>query len=300
MRAGEFFYETDISGRAVAPRAYHFELPHGVPVRFHDVSTLIERSNVRMIEFHLSYRDLELDPFDFLSGPLALEFAVHAPELFAGDHTLDLCSPDRAYRAHSIRELQRVITLTRALKARFAASPRPRIVVNVGGFSEHGFLDDGARRDLHGRLQDSLSALDREGVELIAQTMPPFPWHFGGQRHHNLFVSADDIAETCRRLDLRVCLDVSHSYLACTHFRWDFFQFIERVAPFAVHLHIGDARGVDGEGLQIGEGEIDFQALGAQLRRLTPQATWVPEVWQGHKNDGEGFWRAFSRLEGAF
>ena len=28
---------------------------------------------------------------------------VHAPELFAGDHTLDLCSADEVYRRHSLK-----------------------------------------------------------------------------------------------------------------------------------------------------------------------------------------------------
>jgi transposase len=37
---------------------------------------------------------------------------------------------------------------------------------------------------------ESLSKLDQEGVELIPPIMPPFPWHFGGQRFQNLFVDA--------------------------------------------------------------------------------------------------------------
>ena len=298
IRAGEFFYETDIGGQTVTPRPYRFRLAHGIPVRYHDVGGLAQRSNLRMIEFHLSYRDLDLNPFEFIKSPLSLGFAVHAPELFAGDHTLDLCSEDEAYRTHSIRELQRVIDVTRQLKSRFPNTPRPVIVVNVGGFSDHGFVDDATRQQLYERFAQSLNALDRDGVELIPQTMPPFPWHFGGQRYHNLFLSADDILQVCERLGLRVCLDVSHSRLACNYFEWDFAAFIEQVAPLAAHIHMGDAQGVDGEGLQIGEGDIDFSALGTQLQRLAPQATWIPEVWQGHKNEGEGFWRAFSRLEG--
>ena len=38
------------------------------------------------------------------------------------------------------------------------------------------------------RFSNSLSKLDLAGVELIPQTMAPFPWHFGGQRYQNLFV----------------------------------------------------------------------------------------------------------------
>jgi len=33
------------------------------------------------------------------------------------------------------------------------------------------------------------------------------------------------------------------------------------------------------------------------MRKLAPEATWIPEVWQGHENKGEGFWRALEKLE---
>ena len=60
---------------------------------------------------------------------------------------------------------------------------------------------------------------------------------------------------------MRICLDVSHSKLACNRNRLSFGSFLESVMPFAAHLHIADAIGVDGEGLQIEEGEIDFLSL---------------------------------------
>ena len=48
-----------------------------------------------------------------------------------------------------------------------------------------------------------------------------------------------------------MCFDVSHSKLTCEHFGLDFYEFSEQVAPITGHLHIGDAKGVNGEGLQI-------------------------------------------------
>jgi N-acetylneuraminate synthase len=69
------------------------------------------------------------------------------------------------------------------------------------------------------------------------------------------------------------------------------------VGPMTGHLHIADASGTDGEGLQILDGDIDFQALGRALRDVAPSASFIPEIWRGHKNDGAGFWRAFELLE---
>merc|ERR1711991_642265 len=100
----------------------------------------------------------------------------------------------------------------------------------------------------------SLEQLDLEDVELIPQTMAPFPWHFGGQRYQNLFVQLSEIQEWCNRLELRMCYDVSHSCLTCNHFGIDFYEFTKGIAPYTAHLHLGDAKGINGEGLQIGEG----------------------------------------------
>ena len=96
---------------------------------------------------------------------------------------------------------------------------------------------------------------------------------------------------------MRLCLDISHSRLASNFLKLPFSEFVDHVGPHVAHLHIVDAKGVDGEGVQIGEGEIDFAALAEQLARVAPGASFIPEIWQGHKNYGEGFWIACERLE---
>ena len=72
------------------------------------------------------------------------------------------------------------------------------------------------------------------------------------------------------------------------------------MAPVTAHMHLADSKGVDGEGLQVGDGDIDFRAFGHVIDRTQPGASFIPEIWQGHKNDGEGFWIALERLEKAF
>ena len=76
-------------------------------------------SNMDLVEIHLSYKDMVEDFRKWIPEPLDLGLVVHAPELFAGDHTLDLCSDDEDYRQHSIRELSRVAELTRATSPLF-------------------------------------------------------------------------------------------------------------------------------------------------------------------------------------
>jgi N-acetylneuraminate synthase len=297
-RAGEFFYPSDLGAGRVEARSYSFARKWGVPVRYHDLRQMLESSNPDLLEIHLSYKDMELDFREYIDAPLDLGLVVHAPELFAGDHTLDLCTDDDEYRNRSIRELQRVIDLTRELAPSFLRTDRPCIVTNVGGFSHRGHLDAAQCERRYERLEESLSQLDMAGVEIIPQTMPPFPWHFGGQQFHNLFVDHESIVRICRKHALRVCLDISHSRLACNHRKVSFARFLREVLPLTAHLHIADASGVDGEGLQIHDGDIDWQEFWDLFEELAPaDASFIPEIWQGHKNEGEGAWRALERLE---
>lgn len=297
LRRGDVLYPSDLGEETSRPRPYRFNRPFGVPVRYHDIRTLAGLSNFDLLEFHLSYKDLEVDLDEFFDRPLDMDLVVHAPELFAGDHVLDLCSPDPAYRAASIERLQGVADITRKLRRYFSRAERPRIIVNAGGFTQDRPLPPASRARHYSLLRDSLGELDVGDVEVIPQTMPPFPWHFGGQRYQNLFVDAAETREFCDENDLRICLDISHSKLACNHFKWSFDEFVRTVGPVTTHLHVADASGSDGEGLQIGEGDIDIPALGRALSEFAPKASFIPEIWQGHKNEGQGFWRALDRLE---
>jgi sialic acid synthase SpsE/sugar phosphate isomerase/epimerase len=297
MKEEDYFYPSDLQDGRVEPRSYNFDRPWGVPVRYHDFAEYESKIQPDIFEFHLSYSDLDLNIDDYLSGPYNCGFVIHAPELFSGSRLMDLASPDSEYREFSIAETQRVINITRALKKYFPATDRPMIVANVGGFTMDKLLPSSALPFYYERFSESLSCLDMDGVELIPQTMAPFPWHFGGQRYQNIFVHAEEIVNWCKKLNLRMCFDISHSRLMCNHFDLDFYEFSEKIAPITGHLHLGDASGVNGEGLQIGKGDIDFSRLLAILDQGCPNASFIPEIWQGHKNGGEGFWVALEKLE---
>ena len=243
-----FFFRSDITGEVERVASYEFKRPWGVPVRYHDINEYLGKTNLDLVEFHLSYSDLDLDESKFLEKSYDIDFVVHAPELFAGSRLMDLACEDEEYRRFSIYETQRVIDLTRRLKSYFPSTDRPVIVANVGGLSMDAPVDDVTRARFYENLKISLEHLDLEGVELTPQTMAPFPWHFGGQRHQNIFIRQDEIVDWCIDNGMRICLDVSHSMLAANHFGYDFYDFCKAVAPHCVHLHLGDASGINGEG----------------------------------------------------
>lgn len=297
IKAGGFFYMTDIVGQVVK-RDYNFFRPFGVPVRYHDYRAIKKDTNLDFVEFHLSYKDMEVNLDDYFDSEEDIGFAVHSPELFANDHILDLCSFDEEYRNHSINLLQNVIDITRSLKRFFPKTRLPVIVVNAGGWNQNGFLSEDEKERKYKLVSDAFSKLDMEGVEIAIQTMPPFPWHFGGQSYHNLFVCANEIKSFCdANPHIKICLDVSHSMMSCNYYGWDLLSFVKTVAPYNVHMHVVDAKGVDGEGVAIGKGDVDFKALFTLLNDVNADVQFIPEVWQGHKNNGEGFWSALEFLE---
>lgn len=299
MQKGDFFYPEDLESDVVQPRDFEFIHQFGVPVRYHDIQEIAETCRMDLLEIHLSYKDLDEDIDKYFSKPLSHRFVVHSPELFAGDHILNLCSKDNDYRRHSIQLLQRVVDVTRYLKKFFPQTEKPLIVTNVGGFSADHFVDARTRQELYGLLLESLGDVDQNGIEIIPQTMPPYPWHFGGQRYHNLFVDINEIVAFCSQNNYRVCLDISHSKLACNYLKVSFMEFLNKIATYTAHMHIADAAGLDGEGLQIGDGEMDFSLIMKSIASLMPSVSFIPEIWQGHKNKGQGFWVALDRLEKA-
>ncbi|GAB2974542.1 N-acetylneuraminate synthase family protein [Nocardioides montaniterrae] len=303
MAAGDFFFAGDLTDSTPGARAYSFGRPWGVPVRYHDVAEMTRDARPDFLEFHFSYKDLDLPVVDAETS-LAVEpaeslgFTTHVPDLFAGDFILDLASPDDATWQRSIVELQRTIDRTRELRALFPGQTSdPFVVATLGGFTHDGHLPARERPSRYERIAAGLARVDTAGVRVLAQTLPPYPWLMGGQSFHNLFVDPADTAAFCAQTGIRLCLDTSHTVLAANFHGIPFADAVEQLAPYADHLHLVDGTGVDGEGVQVGDGDIEWPALAEQLDRLAPSASFIPEIWQGHVNHGEGFWLALDRME---
>lgn len=299
LNQGDFFYDSDISNKIFAKDVYKFKRPFGIPVRYHDFKKLSKITNLDFVEFHLSYQDLNEDPSEYITQQKDLDFSVHTPELFESDHILDLCSFDEEYRNKSIDNMNRVIEHVKKIKPLFKSTKKPILVLNAGGWNQNGFISKEDKVLKYKILEKSLNKLNLESINLGIQTMPPFPWHFGGQSFHNLFVDPDEINKFCSKTGHKICLDVSHSSMACSYHGWDLIDFVSKVSQHINYLHVVDAKGSDGEGVEIGDGDVDFVLLSNKLNKI-PNVPFIPEVWQGHKNSGEGFWKALNYLEKMF
>jgi sialic acid synthase SpsE/sugar phosphate isomerase/epimerase len=292
---GDFLFDSDMTEQAAVQRAFDMPMLWGVPVRYHDFLQYNDWIKPDLFEFHLSYRDLSVMPEPYLQRVECSRLVVHAPELFENSELLDLVSDDPAYRQRSIVNLQRVVDATLRIGEFFPKADSLLIVANIGGFSADAPMPVSHRAELYQRFKASCAEVDFGRTELIPQNMAPFPWHFGGQRHQNIFMMPDELAAQAEALGLRLCLDLSHLQMTCFHFGVDFQAALALLLPHSAHLHVADAKGANGEGVVMGTGDVDWPATWAQLKRY-PQVSFIPEVWQGHKDHGAGFWSALEFL----
>jgi len=281
----EPFLEHDLGKEITLNVEKKLPMPWGFVVRFNDFRPMLDY-HVPLLEFHFSDKDLdEVYPGDDLD----VQLVVHAPE-FWGNHLVDLCTFDESHRAASVALIQNSIGVARGMAPHFVG--KPKIVVHPGAASLDNPIED--KKRLYDNLRCSVEELDFKGFELLIENLPPRPWYFGGQWLTNAFMDTYEIVEFLDSMGLKTCFDTSHSKLYCNYADVDFYEQVKVILPYVSHLHLSDASGMDGEGLQIGEGTIDW----VRFFEITKdyRGTMIPEIWRGHQRGGEGFIIAINRL----
>lgn len=285
VKKEDYFVEDDIFKKEISiPK--NDDKKWGLKVRYDDIDSLMVYKP-KLVEFHFTDKDLELDIPD---KKYDTELAVHAPEYYK-DHILDYCSVDEEKRKIAIQVLQKTIDKTNELK-RYYNTEKPFIVFHVGGMSLEPIKGKDSR--LMENLIDSLSRIDARGVELLPENQVPFPWFFGGQWYLDTFISAEEIKQFCEKYNYNMCFDIAHAQLACNACKGDLIDFIKTIRPFVREFHLADAYGVNGEGVQIGDGDINWQEVLEYFKGY--QYGFVPEIWRGHLENGRAFVIAMNKL----
>ena len=254
----------------------------GVKCRFHDFDEY-SQLNSPVVEFHMSQSDLDIE---FDRGSDKTQLIVHGPEIF-DKKLVDLCSTDSKHVDQSIELIQRSIDRTLQLAKRFVG--RPKFVIHLGGMTLDSTIVD-PYDEMMDRAIDNFKRLkfNPSDIEVIPENLPPRPWYFGGQWFQYGFMRAEDMIRFLDYHDLKMTLDVCHAALHCNHDNISLDEYVKKVLDYTSHFHISDAIGIDGEGVQIGEGTMDFDSMMNVIKDKKDDFSWVTEIWSGHINHGAG------------
>lgn len=291
IKKDDYLLESDV-GLLPQPTNIPLKLKRtwGIVGRLGDIHTLLH-CQPDFIEIHLT--DSDILSGHHLENNFGVNVAIHGPE-YNGDLLLDLSSLDNTIRYKSIDFFNKALDHARRVKRLFNNSKRVvKFVVHPGGMSmDEPITNKGA---VYKNLYDSLSKLNSHGFELLIENMPACPWYFGGQWFHSIFMDADEIVEFSKKSDYGITFDLSHAALYCNYYKKDLEGYTKTIMPVTKYIHISDAANYNGEGLQIGQGSINFELI---LKYLIKTDLWfLMEIWQGHKFGGEGFMKAIANLK---
>ena len=263
----------------------------GMKVRKQDLDDML-KFNPKILEFHFSDSDLNLE----LEGNFNQKLIVHCYEFF-DRKLLDLANPEETNQIHSkektIELIQKAIDKTKILNKQFLGEPT--IIIHPGGYSLNE-LEPNQIIKMKESLTNSIDKIDTKNVNFLLENMPPYAWFFGGRWNSNVFLSSEDMIEYCNNTGFRVCYDLCHSYLFCNKSNRSVIDELKNIKKYVDHFHLSDAEGVDGEGLQFGEGDLPFKDVLPILNDCKEKGFAV-EVWRGHENGGKGFKEFLDRIK---
>ncbi|OUT13788.1 hypothetical protein B9N63_04870 [Campylobacter concisus] len=268
---------------------FYFSKRWGIKCRFHDYNEY-KILNSPCIEFHCSQTDLDID---FNPDTSQSELIVHAPEIF-DRQLVNICSNSVDIVERSLDILQRSIDKTLSISRHFPKA-KPKLVMHLGGM----FLNT---RQLVNTSQLTEIAIknfkklkyNSSQIDIIPENLPPRPWYLGGEWFQHGFMLPKDMLAFCNYFGLGMTYDICHASLYCNEFGIDLADYTEEVMPIVKHIHISDAYGNNGEGVQIGEGCIDFGRVLKKVEKYN--FTWVPEIWSGHLHQGAGTYKCMKIL----
>jgi N-acetylneuraminate synthase len=293
-----FYHQLSENKKEATKTSFDIPKTWGIVGRLNDFRDFLDLKP-DLVEIHLTWRDLvdfKPEKFNLTGDKFSQDLVVHAPEYYH-DELIDFTSSDSNIVEMSLDMLQKTFNLAKDLSPSFTGVNQnigPRVVVHPGGHFKE--LPKNVPKDLqYSSLEKNLSSLNSEGLRVLVENMPPFPWYFGGQWYNTVFLDPGEISQFANNMGWGVCYDLSHAQLYCNSANITLKEFTKKIKGHIHYLHISDGMGTTQEGLQLGHGDMDFDHLFEILNEL--DVGFIPEIWQGHLNNGQGFKEALVKIE---
>ncbi|MFX1363480.1 MAG: N-acetylneuraminate synthase family protein [Promethearchaeota archaeon] len=267
----------------------------GLIVRFSDYKNYLDYKP-NFFEFHLTDQDVFVDLGEWFSEPINAGLVIHAPTNWEDD-VMDISSENRLIQKRSIDSLINTVDLTRRMSKYFLKQKdKPvKLVLHIPGFSQFERIIGNGH--LYHKLHDVLTSIDFDGIELLIENLPPNGWYYGGHSYLNLFCNPREIRAFLEKEKLKMTFDTSHAGMYVNSLEGEHMtvaQFYQEIKHLIRHVHIADAIGIMGEGIQVGDGMINFKAFLPEL--IKTNVSYTPEIWLGHNYNGRGFLEALNRI----
>ena len=270
----------------------NFKNRWGVKCRFNDFLEYSVLSSP-VVEFHCSQKDI----YDSVTGISSnkSQLVVHAPEIV--DRMLvDICSTNDEQVRKSLDILQHTINKTVKLSKNFKG--KPKLVVHFGGMCLKPCNNvHHTQCQMFNRSIENFKKLnyDPDEIDVLPENLPPKPWYLGGEWNQYGFMTEKYMIEFCKKFNLKITYDICHAKLYCNYMKKDIVEYTKNIKQYISHVHISDTKGINGEGVQINEGDTNFESIFKELKDM--DFSWVTEIWAGHINNGQGCYKSMKLLE---
>ena len=282
-------------------KKFNFTKNWGVKCRFHDYK-IYKQLNPPVIEFHCSQSDLDIE---FNEKNKNSKLIIHAPEIFDRE-LVNICSKDERIVQKSLEIIQKSIDKTIQISKNWPLA-KPKMVVHLGGMSLD-LLDTTKYKINRLSTHDEMISIaihnfkklnyNPDEIDILPENLPPRPWYLGGEWYQYGFAPYSDMIRFCKETKTKMTYDICHAQLQCNLENITLAEYTKNVMPYVSHMHISDAIGLNGEGIQMFEGEIDFKSTFDIAKDYN--FSWVTEIWSGHLHNGSGMYKALCDLENNF
>ena len=208
-------------------------------------------------------------------------FSVHAPDYIDENNIIDLFSENKFVRDKSLKLLKKCIQICKYIQS--LNNYNTKLIISLSSYDAKI-----NKKDFYLKLSNKLKSLKKSNdIEILPQWLPVYAWYFGGSVKLNIFSNPEDL-RILKKLNLKICLDVSHFLLSCNYYNINPDSYFFKNLNIYDHFHLSDATGVYGEGVKLGAGDL-YKTRMFKYVVNQKKSPIVLETWQGHLNEGLGF-----------